>query len=217
MKIGTDAVLLGAWTNENPQKILDIGTGSGIIAIMLAQKTTAYIDAIDIDEESVKQAKENIANCKWNDRINVSHISFQDFYRKQDKQYDLIITNPPFFTNSLKSPENLRNIAKHNDSLSFDEIITGVKLLLEENGKFNIVLPYNESIILKEKALINSLYCSKLLYVKPKPDKNCNRVLMQFSLQKEIPLQTDELIIRHEDNSYTEEYISFTKDYYLSF
>jgi len=106
MKIGTDAVLLGAWTNENALTVLDIGTGSGIIAMMLAQKINAKIIAIDIDKNSADQAKENIANCKWHNTIQVHHISFQEFWQTQNEKFDLVVTNPPYFHNSLKSLKN---------------------------------------------------------------------------------------------------------------
>ncbi len=214
MKVGTDAVLLGAWINEDAKTILDIGTGCGIIAIMLAQKTNAVIDAVEIDNKSSEQAKENAENCKWHNRINVHNISFQQFYREQNKKYDIIATNPPYFSGSLKSPDDSRNLSKHDISLTFDELIEGVKCLLKKNGKFFIILPSNESLVFMQKALINSLYCNKILEIKPKKDKPTNRVLMQFEFKRKKQ-QKHELVLREKDGSYTKEYADFTKEFYL--
>jgi len=216
MKIGTDAVLLGAWTNENALTVLDIGTGSGIIAMMLAQKINAKIIAIDIDKNSADQAKENIANCKWHNTIQVHHISFQEFWQTQNEKFDLVVTNPPYFHNSLKSLKNEKNLVKHNDQLSFDELIFGIKKILTTDGKFNIILPFKEGHVFKDKALTEGLYCNNILEIKPTSNKPINRLLMQFLFKKSFNPIVDTLNIR-EKNDFTNEYKELTKEYYLKF
>lgn len=216
MKVGTDAVLLGSWINpQNAKKILDIGTGTGVIAIMLAQKTNAIIDAIDIDEMAYQQAKENIGICPWKDIINVFHSSVQDFYHIGSKEYDLIVSNPPYFVDASKPSLEARTLARHtDDSLSYDELIEGVLSLLGMNGRFCLILPFKEGFLFKEKAYKKGLFCTQLTKVKTKVDKQEKRLMMQFE-REENSLTVNELIIQEEDLSYTKEYIEFTKDYYI--
>ncbi len=215
MKISTDAVLLGAWTNEDPSEILDIGTGCGIIAIMLAQKTNAVIDAVEINAAAAEEAKRNVSACKWKELIHIHPISFKEFFLKSDKKYGLIVSNPPYFSDLLKSPNKLKNLAKHDIQLTFDELISGVKKLLLPEGKFNVILSANESKVFRDKMIIEKLYCTKILEVRPTSTKPVNRLLMQFSFQK-IPLVKDEFVIRN-NKDFTEEYKFFTKDFYLRF
>lgn len=215
MKTGTDAVLIGAWADcNNAKKILDIGTGSGIIALMLAQKCNALINAIDIDEESIKNTVENIYNSKWPNQIIAQNISLQNFLKNNTESYSHIVCNPPYFNNSLKNPDARKKLVRHTDSLSFDELINGVNTLLDKNGSFFLILPTNESLDFIQKALISSLYCNEKLNIKPKPGKAIKRLMMKFEKQNKKQI-INELIIRNEDNSYTSEYIEFTKDYYL--
>jgi tRNA1Val (adenine37-N6)-methyltransferase len=138
MKVGTDAVLLGAWADVTcAETILDIGTGCGLIALMAAQRSNAHITAIDIDESTTLQSKENFLSSPWHDRLEAIHIEqFQPDYL-----FDLIICNPPFFKNALKTPFHERNLARHNDSLSFESLVSHVNILLSENGKFFFILP----------------------------------------------------------------------------
>ena len=137
MKVGTDAVLLGCWVIPNGSKtILDIGTGTGVIALMLAQKTDAFIDAIDIDENAVKQAQENISDSKFSQRIKVTLNSFQDYSKDTDKRFDLIVSNPPYFEQSLKSTDEQRSQARHAYVLPFEELLDGVVKILNPKGNF---------------------------------------------------------------------------------
>src|ERR1700745_3451644 len=123
-KVGTDAVLLGAWAQvEKARSILDIGTGTGIIALMMAQKSTAHIEAIDIEQSSYKQACENVKHSSWQERINVTQTSLQDYVKANDKKFDVIITNPPYFVDSYKAPDEERSHARHNDTLPFVDLI----------------------------------------------------------------------------------------------
>lgn len=219
MKVGTDAVLLGAWIIPNGSKyILDIGTGTGVIALMLAQKTDAQIDAIDIEEEAFIQAKQNVSESKFSNQICVTHSSFQDYSKTTDKKYNLIVTNPPFFEQSLKSSDEQRSHARHADVLPFEELLDGVLKLLDHKGKFCLILPTLEAIKFRALAEKKGLNLSKLLRVKSRIDKDTEiRHLMQFEVKpSEFSEHTIaiELTERHE---YTADYKELTKDYYLNF
>ena len=218
MKVGTDGVLLGAWTDPSDvENILDIGTGTGLIALMLAQKSSAKIAAIDIDENSCSQADENIAASKWSDRICVHHRSLQSYILICPVKFDLIVSNPPYFIDAYQAHDHSRNLARQADAaLSFDELILGVKALLKEDGKFCVILPSKEGIYFKTKAAIAGLYCNIITHVKTKSDKQEKRLIMQFQFKKEM-LVEGELII-HEDNlQFTEDYRQLTKDFYPAF
>ncbi|MGB0882120.1 MAG: tRNA1(Val) (adenine(37)-N6)-methyltransferase [Vicingaceae bacterium] len=216
MKVGTDGVLLGAWSINTEGTILDIGTGTGLIAIMLAQRTkTALIDAIEVERIAYQQAKENIQNCKWSNRIKAHHLPIQEF--KSHKKYDTIISNPPFFTNSTKAPKTERNTARHTDNLSFNDLIESVVRHLKPTGIFSLILPITESEHFIELAIQKHLFLNRKCIVQPNPTKPAKRVLMEFSFeQKELIKET--LIIETETrHQYTKEYISLTQDFYLKF
>ena len=218
MKVNTDAVLLGAWVTPNGSKnILEIGTGTGVIALMLAQKSSARITAIDIDKESTEQAKLNVSESIFNN-IEVMHLSFQSLTQSTEQKYNLIVTNPPYFIGSLKSNNNTRTNARHTDQLSFEDIITGVKKLLDEKGKFCLILPTKEAAIFREMAQLKGLYLSKLLRIRTRSDKDTEkRHLMQFEF-KETEFSESTLVIESDRAmNYTHEYKELTKDYYLNF
>lgn len=218
MKVGTDAVLLGAWVNPNLTKnILDIGTGTGIIAIMLAQKSTATIDAIDIDETACQQALENVNACKWKDRINIHSIAFQFFSREYKTSYDLIVSNPPYFVHSTKTPEDSRTFARHTDMLEFDELLDGVLQLLNPDGKFCLILPSKEGEVFRDIAESKGLYLNKLMRVRTRLDKPEKRYLMRFERTRKSFSEDSLIIEEQERHSYTDEYKELTKDYYLAF
>ncbi|MCL1849891.1 MAG: methyltransferase, partial [Bacteroidetes bacterium] len=143
MKVGTDAVLLGAWmpVPENCKTVLDIGSGCGVISLMLAQRTDAKIIGVDIDEKSVKEAQRNAEISPWKDDVQFIHENIVDFAQKTTQKFDMIVSNPPFFENSLKSPEISKNISKHNVTLSLNELIDAVEIFLSENGRFGVILP----------------------------------------------------------------------------
>jgi tRNA1Val (adenine37-N6)-methyltransferase len=216
MKVGTDAVLLGAWTEcGNAKKILDVGTGTGVLALMLAQKSEATIWAIDIDKDSFIDAKENAYQSKWNNRLNVLNISMQEFTKENSNDFDVIISNPPYFTDAYKAKELSRNTARHTDELPFDQLIECVVKLLSEEGHFFSILPYNEAIQFKNMAAKNNLYLIKSTRVKTKPEKEPKRLLMMYSRKQQIQTE-DELVIElDERHHYTQQYIDLTKDYYL--
>ncbi len=219
MKVGTDAVLLGAWVIPNgSMSILDIGTGTGIIALMLAQKSKATIVAIDIDKDSTEQAKLNVAESSYASQIQVEHISFQDLCSGSTQKFDLIVSNPPFFVDSLKSTNDGRTIARHNDLLSFEDLLKGVKKLLNEKGKFCLILPKNEALLFRDLAKTKGLYLSKLMRIRTRPEKDSEkRHLMQFEF-KETEFSESTLVIEADSHrNYTEEYKKFTQDYYMKF
>ncbi len=219
MKVGTDAVLLGAWVVPNGSKtILDIGTGTGVIALMIAQKSDARIDAIDIDVDAVKQASQNISESKFADKIHVSLSSFQDYAKATDKKFNLIVSNPPYFEQCLKPSDAQRSQARHAHALPFEELLDGVIKILDPKGKFCLILPKPEAERFRLMAEKKGLYLSKLLRVKSREDKDSDkRHLMQFEF---VPTEFSEktlVIEKGERHHYTDEYKEFTRDYYVNF
>ncbi len=214
MKVTTDGVILGAWVKcDDVSCILDIGTGTGLLALMLAQRCQVQIDAIDIDTSSCLQAIENVKNSKWFNRIKVINTSIQE-YSAREIGYDLIICNPPYFSNSLKSPDEKRNRARHNDTLSNCELLECVKKLISEEGKFALILPYKEGKEFADISMNYGLYCNRAVNIKPYKSKDINRVVMELSRTKQT-YESHELIIRNDDGSYTQDYKNLTRDYYL--
>jgi tRNA1Val (adenine37-N6)-methyltransferase len=216
-KAGTDSVLLGAYADiYGAEKILDIGTGTGLISLMLAQRCSARIIAIEPDYDSYKQACENISNSKWNERIEVRNTDLQNFNQGSEK-FDLVVTNPPYFIDSLKNPDSRRAASRHNVTLSSEEILNGATDLIAENGRLQIILPYIEGNIFIEKALRYGFFCNSILKIKPQPASKIRRLILGFS-KRIIPVTGKYLTIengkRHE---FTDEYINLTKDFYLNF
>ncbi len=217
MKVGIDGVLLGAWADiQNTALTLDIGTGSGLIALMIAQRnSTALIDAIDIEEPAVHQAEFNVEQSPWHNRIKVRNISLQDFVPKTKNKYDLIVSNPPFFVNSLKAPLEERTNARHAYTLKHEELILLSKSILAPCGKICIILPVNEGESCADFAEKSGLFCSKKVYVFPKPGKQAKRILLEFCPEKKgtaVSHLTIETEIRHQ---YTPEFSNLAKDFYL--
>lgn len=221
MKVGTDAVLLGAWVKTyGSRRILDIGTGTGVIALMLAQKSGAEIDAIDIDTDAVDEAKKNVANSPWAERVHVQHISLQDFARIADHQYDLIVSNPPYFVDSLLSTEANRTTARHTIHLSFEELVKGAAKLLSKEGKLCVILPPKEGEQFIAFALVQGLHLTRITRVRTTPEKSEKRLLMQFAFTPKPQLSESILVIEKDPSkrhSWTDEYKELTKEYYLQF
>ena len=217
MKVGTDAVLLGAWTSTQGAKtILDIGTGTGIIALMLAQKSNAVIDAIEIDKCAYEEAEHNVRNSPFSDLINVINISLQEFVHQSHRKYDLIVSNPPFFVEASKSYEKARNLARHTDySLSYHELMTGANSLLADNGRMCLILPFKEGNDFIEIAEKTHFYCNKLTRIVTRKGKHEKRLLLEFSKSKQ-PILENDLLILNEDMSYSRAYLDLTSDYYLN-
>jgi tRNA1Val (adenine37-N6)-methyltransferase len=218
MKVGTDGVLLGAWTDcSSAQRILDIGIGTGLIALMLAQRSKAIIDGIEIDELATQQALQNVENSPWAERINIIHQSFQDFCNTQTKPYDLIVSNPPYFENSLKSPSASRTTARHTDSLTSLEIISACKKLLTKNGKLSLILPVQEGIECIVKAKEQGLYLQRKTTVIPRRGAAVKRILLCVGFEDCICQEAELLIEMDSRHEYSEEYKELTRDYYLKF
>lgn len=217
MKVGTDGVLLGAWADvTDAQKILDIGTGTGVIAIMLAQRTTdTLVHGIEIEEAAFQQAKDNMAQCKWTKRLEAIHEPIQDYAKWTDHEYDLIVSNPPFFTGGTLSQNNSRADVRHTIKLPNGDLLMAARKLLSSTGRFCVILPYIEGIRFKERASSYNLHCTKMTEVRPKEDKDVERLLLQFERTAK-ELVVEELVIQYDArNDYTPAYQALTKDFYL--
>lgn len=220
MKVGTDGVLLGAWATltNNPYSILDIGSGTGLIALMLAQRSNAeQIDAIEIDENAYEQCVENFENSNWGDRLFCYHASFQEFVEEMhdEEQYDLIISNPPFYTSSYKSENEQRDLARFEDALPFEHLLQGSSLLLSEKGVFCVIIPFAEEEKFISIANHFGLFPSKITRVKGTPSTETKRSLIAFSKAKNNNPATDVLVIETSRHEYTQEYINLTKEFYF--
>jgi tRNA1Val (adenine37-N6)-methyltransferase len=217
MKVGTDGVLLGAWVNTaEAGSILDIGTGTGLLALMIAQKTHCVIDAVEMDQDAFRQAGENIRLSPWPGQINLYHTSFQDYSAITNKKYDLIVSNPPYFTNSLKAPDEKRSMARHCDTLPYNELLQGVARLLTDKGRFCVILPYPEAQLFVVDAALSHLYCNLKVNIKPSVQKKVSRVLLQFSKTRTVANE-ETIAILDVNREYTTEYKEWTCDYYLNF
>ena len=218
MKIGTDGVLLGAWTpiENNPFSILDIGAGTGIIALMLAQRSNAeQIDALEIDEEAYEQSVDNFENSPWSDRLFCFHAGLDEFVEEPEDEYDLIVSNPPFYTDDYKSDNEQRDLARFADAMPFEDLIEAADLLLSENGIFAVIIPYKEEQNFLALAKDYELYPLKITHVKGTPTTEIKRSLLAFSRNENVNFTIDELIIEISRHQYTPEYIELTKDFYL--
>lgn len=218
MKVGTDGVLLGAWANvQGVKTILDIGTGCGLIALMLAQRSDkTNIDAVEIDHDSAMQARQNVENSPWQDRIKIHHASFREFSEERNEKYDLIVSNPPFFENSLKPAMKHKNISKHTGHLTFEELLFHTSHMMHNNSRFTLILPADQSTNFISKALIEDLYCTFELKVIPREGKTPKRCILEFTKQRQKKAEA-ELTIKNKDGSWTEEYQNLTGDFYLGF
>lgn len=216
MKIGTDAVLLGAWARiNNPFSILDIGSGTGVLALIVAQRSQAeLIDAIEIDDKAYGQSVENFENSKWSDRLFCYHTSLQEFTEEIDDTYDLIISNPPFYQDDFKSKTKQRDLARFEDAMPFEHLIISASKLLSKDGMFSVIIPFKEKEHFIKLALQVNLFPNRILHVKGSPTTKIVRSLIEFSCKKP-EIEIEELIIETSRHQYTEDYINLTKDFYL--
>lgn len=216
-KVGTDGVLLGASADvDNVSSILDIGTGTGLIALMLAQRCNAEIKAIEPDHESFEQACSNVKESRWASQIEVQNIRLQD-YDPGSLRFDLLVSNPPFFSDSLRNPEPAKASARHNDYLSNKDLFEGSGRLLSEGGRLQVIMPYVEGNVLIAEAQEYGLYCSEILKIKPLPTSEIRRLILTFSRQKQKTTEKFLTIEHDRRHEFTEEYKKLTKDYYLKF
>ena len=220
MKVGTDAVLLGAWVSLDnlPDKILDIGSGTGIISLMLAQRSDAEtIDAVEIDENAYEQSVENFEQSDWADRLYCYHCSFEEFVDEissEEETYDLIVSNPPFYTEDSESPNESRTKARFTSSLSFEDLLKGVTKILSQNGFFSVIIPFKEEVNFTQIANKNGMFLQEVCRVQGNPSSEIKRSLLTFSFQK-VDVTESNLIIETERHQYTNDYINLTKDFYL--
>ena len=222
MKIGTDGVLLGAWTPliNNPFNVLDIGAGTGILSLMLAQRSNAapnnvgIIDAIEIDEDAYEQCVENFEASPWGDKLFCFHAGLDEFVDEPEDEYDLIISNPPFYTDDYKTDNTSRDLARFEDALPFEELIEAAALLLSDNGIFSVIIPYKEEERFVAMCKELDLFPLKITRVKGTPTSEIKRCLLAFCRMEQTPL-IDELVIEISRHNYTPEYIELTKDFYL--
>ncbi|MCQ2960298.1 MAG: methyltransferase [Bacteroidales bacterium] len=216
LKLGTDAVLLGCAARfSSPTNILDIGTGTGILALMMAQRFNCSITAIDIDENAIKDAEINFAASKWTKNIQLQHKSVQDFTNEQKEEFDGIICNPPFFSNSLTNNDKSKTIARHTVNLTPEILFSCIYKLLNNNGTAYIIIPCSEKIRFIQAAVENNLYATHTILIYPFANsENPNRTIIEFRKNwKEFG--TEEIHIRNADKTYTHLFKELTKDFYL--
>tara|TARA_B110000211_G_scaffold12905_1_gene13513 strand:+ start:473 stop:1141 length:669 start_codon:yes stop_codon:yes gene_type:complete len=220
MKIGTDGVLLGAWCSlkESTKKILDVGSGTGVISLMLAQRfNNATIDSVELENNAHKQSVENFERSVWADRLFCFHSTFQDFaneLKEDGETYDLIISNPPFYTENVKNNNRARNKARSTSFLSFVELISGVSKILSNQGEFTTIIPFKEEAKFIEISKQNNLFLNKICRVKGNNNSDIKRSLLTFSFYKK-QLDENNLIIETSRHLYTDEYINLTKNFYI--
>ncbi len=217
MKIGTDAVLLGAWTsvNHKPFNVLDIGAGTGILSLMIAQRSDAsQIEAIEIDDDAFEQCSENFENSPWNDKLFCFHASLLEYIEAVDETFDLIICNPPFYSEDYKTEDEARDVARFNDAMPFEHLIYAVNDFLANDGIFSVIIPFKEEKKFIALAATIGLYVNKKLQVKGNPNSIIKRSLLEFSYT-ETKTESHQLIIETERHQYTQDYINLTKDFYL--
>lgn len=218
MKVGTDSVLLGAWCpiENNPFSVLDIGAGTGILSLMIAQRSNAeQIDALEIDEDAYEQCVENFENSPWGDRLFCFHAGLDEFVEEPEEEYDLIISNPPFYTENYKSKNEQRDLARFQDALPFEDLIEAADLLLSENGIFAVIIPHKEEERFIDLCAQAEFFPIKITRVKGSHNTPIVRSLLAFK-RFELPvLSTDELVVEINRHEYTNEYIALTKDFYL--
>jgi tRNA1Val (adenine37-N6)-methyltransferase len=214
-KVGTDGVLLGAWAQvADARHVLEVGTGTGVISLMLAQRTgpDARIDAVEIEKTDVDQAILNVKNSPWPEKIIVHHTPVQSFF--PDQHYDLIVSNPPYFVNSYKPPEKKRTMARHTEELSFDELIgVGVRLL-HPTGMLAVILPWQESQQFIALARQQGLHCKRQCLFRSRSHKTIERALMEFTFA-DIPTVNEELVLYAEGDNWSESYRELTRGFYL--
>lgn len=218
MKVGTDSVLLGAWCplDNIPFSVLDIGAGTGILSLMIAQRSKAeQIDALEIDEEAYEQCVENFENSPWGDRLFCFHAGLDEFVDEPEDEYDLIISNPPFYAEDYKTENSQRDLARFQDAMPFEDLVEAADLLLSENGIFAVIIPYKEEEKFIDLCAEVELYPVKITRVKGSPTTEIKRSLLAFKRYELSTLTAEELVVEINRHDYTDDYINLTKDFYL--
>ncbi|MEZ4839631.1 MAG: methyltransferase [Flavobacterium sp.] len=219
MKVGTDSVLLGTWCpiDNHPFSVLDIGAGTGILSLMIAQRSQSeQIDAIEIDEDAYEQCVENFENSPWGDRLFCFHAGLDEFVSEPEEQYDLIISNPPFYAEDYKTDNPRRDKARFQDALPFEDLVDAADQLLSENGIFAVIIPYKEEEKFIDLCAAVELFPVKVTRIKGTSTSEIKRSLLAFKRYELPVLNADELVIEISRHDYTDEYINLTKDFYLN-
>ena len=217
MKVGTDGVILGAWAEvSDAKRILDVGTGSGLIALMISQRNAqATVDAIDIDGDAVSQASANVKASPFGSRIRLKTVDFAVI--EKNEKYDAIVSNPPFYNEQTNCPDTRRDAARHTSSLPFETLICKARAHLNDDGCLSVIIPYGEASNFIATAAAHKLALSHRTDIHPNPRKEPKRTLLTFKCKRLNSTTTDKLFIRNEDNEYSTEYKLLTKDFYLNF
>lgn len=215
MKVGTDAMLLGSWA-EPPEtgQMLDIGTGCGVLALMMAQRSQGNIDAIDLDEASSEEAENNFRQSPWASRLRVIRTDIREYAREKPAYYDFIISNPPFFNRSLKSHQKQRNMARHELCLNYRELAETVVHMLTPGGRFSMVATVDGTAQFRKEAISRALHPSGFLRVRSRPGTDTLRIISEWSFRLIPDIQTDMLTIMNGEGTYTEDYLALTRDYH---
>ena len=214
MKVGTDGVLIGAWCNvTGAKRVLDVGTGCGLIALMVAQRAgDAVVHAIDIDDDSVYEARYNFENSPWSSRLSAELIDFNEF--QTSTPFDLIVSNPPFFDNGVLPPSKGRNMARHNSTLTFEQLIACSSRLLAHNGILSLIVPACAVASIRSVMVANGLWLKRLANVLPVVGEAPKRVMLEMT-PTECPTQEETITIHEVNHHYTERYQQLTKQFYL--
>lgn len=217
MKVGTDGVLLGAWCEvENKKRVLDVGTGCGLIALMLAQRSpNAQITGIDIDESAVGQAKENVASSPFSGRVKMESRSFLQYLDEDVEGFDLIVSNPPFFSNSLLPPNQKRGIARHSVTLTLDELLKISVYCLTCQGTLALIVPYDKREELERLRSKYGYATKRLVAVRPLPEAEPKRLLAELTFQPALEPREESITIELSRHCYSPEFIALTNDFYL--
>jgi len=218
MKVGTDGVLLGAWppVDHQPLRILDVGAGTGLVALMLAQRTDdSMIDAVEIDDFACVDAEINFKESPWSDRLKLYNTSLQSFAEKSEFSYDLIVSNPPFFSGSLKNPNQRKAVARHNGGLSQEDLVSGVLKLLSKQGRFSLILPEADYNIFRLKAARAGLFESQRLEVSPNPGRPVKRIVSEWRkvfLEESV---VEEMVLELSRHHYSDRFRRMVSEFYL--
>ncbi len=216
MRVGTDAILLGLFVDAHESKnALEIGTGSGIISLLIASRSNTRIDAIDFDKNSVGEAKINFERSSFHHRLNAIEADYKDYSNACSGKYDLIVSNPPFFINDFRPDNEVKKAARHTDSLTYEQICDGTIRLLNPSGKLCLVLPFDESRFFLKVAAGAGLNLQRQQIIFPKRSLSPNRINLQFGFETQDEIVTEKFNIREDNGNFTKQYIDYLKDYYI--
>lgn len=224
MKVGTDGVLLGAWVSliGTERLVLDVGTGTGLIALMIAQRSTsrAGIEGVEIEQAAAYEAAQNAKNSPWSNRLSIENVDFQSFAAsktERDQLYDLVVSNPPYFNGSYKSQIVERTAARHSELLNSDDLISGVVSVLNpDGGRFAAIFPYQNAAIFIAKAASSGLFCNRIMEIYSKPSSGIKRIMAEFSFSKRL-LVSEKLTILDSSGEYSDQFRALTREFYLKF